>query len=106
MDVMTSLIVQIERFVDDHQPGWVECVLLDAQGDRHAFIEKGPVVSPANLLAHSAYPQQGSLACVIKKEWVDENGRRLVIVDTEQPWGIESTLGESVFTVMEAQLDR
>ncbi|MDI1443615.1 hypothetical protein [Polyangium sp. 6x1] len=41
--------VQIVRFADDAQPGWVECHLLDAHGRRWAFLEKVPVVTTARL---------------------------------------------------------
>ena len=103
---MFSLAVQVERFVDDHQPGFVECVLVDADGRHHKFIEKGPVVSTANLWTDSDYPQPGCLGCTIDREWVDELGRCLVRVSTESPWSIESIAGETEFTVLEQQIVR
>jgi hypothetical protein len=57
--VVISLIVQIESFVDDHQPGFVQCLLVDAHGHKHQFVEKVPVVSSNNLFADSNYPQPG-----------------------------------------------
>lgn len=57
--MMVNLEVTIVPFVDDHFPGFVECVLVDADGRRHEFIEKGPVVSAAKLQAGSVYPQPG-----------------------------------------------
>lgn len=101
-----TLQVQVERFVDDHQPGFVACVLIDADGRRHEFIEKGPVVSDANLWSDSLYPQAGFLGCCIEREWTDNAGRRLVRVNTEEPWAIESVAGETVFTVCEPQIVR
>jgi hypothetical protein len=101
---MFNLAVQIKRFVDDHQPGFVECVLVDADGRRHEFIEKGPVVSAANLWSDSVYPQPGCLGCAIDREWVDELGRCLVQVSTERPWSIESIAGETKFTVLARQI--
>ena len=103
---MFNLSVQVERFVDDHQPGFVECVLVDADGRRHKFIEKGPVVSTADLWIDSEYPQPGRLGCTVDRKWVDELGRCLVQVSTECPWSIESIAGETKFTVLEQQIVR
>lgn len=101
-----SLQVQIERFVDDHQPGFVACVLIDADGKCHEFIEKGPVVSDTKLWSDSVYPQAGFLGCSIEREWTDNAGRSLVRVSTKKPWGIESVADETVFTVDERQIVR
>ncbi|WP_141753320.1 hypothetical protein [Duganella sp. HH101] len=101
-----TLQVQVERFVDDHQPGFVACALIDAEGRRHEFIEKGPVVSKGNLWSDSLYPQAGFFGCCIEDEWTDKAGRRLVRVSTERPWAIESIVGETVFTVHEQQIVR
>lgn len=103
---MDALSVMIERFVDDHFPGFVQCVLADAQGCEHRFIEKGPVVSAANLSSESVYPQPGHLACVVQDEWTDERGRKLVRASTEEPWGIASDAGETTFTVLREQIVR
>jgi len=56
---MPNLAVEIVRFVDDHQPGWVECEFIDAEGRRHTIIEKVPIVSPDKLDSTSEYPQSG-----------------------------------------------
>jgi hypothetical protein len=53
-----KLEVQVERFVDDHRPGLVACALLDAEGLRHQFIKKVPVVSEANLGLTACTPKQ------------------------------------------------
>ena len=37
---MHFISVQIVRFVDSHQPGWVECLLVDAERRRHIIVEK------------------------------------------------------------------
>ena len=101
---MAALSVSIERFVDDHFPGFVECVLVDFDDCKHQFIEKAPVVSTANLSPDSAFPQPGFIACQIQKEWTDEQGRQLVRVNTIEPWGVESTTGETSFTMLRVQL--
>lgn len=96
---MDALPVKIERFVDDYFPAWVECSLVDSDNCTHQFIEKAPVVTAANLLSNGAFPQPGYIACIVQEEWIDEQGRQLVRVDTTIPWGVESTAGEASFTV-------
>ena len=66
---MPAIAIQILRFVDEHQPGWVECVLVDSLGDRHLFVEKAPVVSKENLSSNSSYPCSGTIDCEIEEEW-------------------------------------
>lgn len=101
---MNRLAIQIERFVDEHFPGFVECAFTDSEGMRHEFIEKVPVVSGANLNAESDYPQPGHLACIIEGTWLDKEGRRVVRVNTEKPWSVETATGLTRFAVYEAQI--
>src|SRR6185437_2963991 len=51
---VTSLKVQIVRFVDGHQPGFVECEFRDAKGELHVIRDKLPVLTTANLWSDSA----------------------------------------------------
>jgi hypothetical protein len=44
---MTAVKVEIVRFVDEHQPGFVEVALVDAAGRLHTFVEKVPVAESA-----------------------------------------------------------
>lgn len=101
---MISLVVQIERVVDDHFPVWVGCVLTDADGVRHEFVEKAPVIITGERISGSHYPRPGHISCVIEEEWVNELGRSLVRVNTEKPWSIESVAGETKFTVFKEQI--
>lgn len=101
---MPAVIVQISRFVDEHQPGFIECILLDALGESHLFVEKVPVVSKGDLWPTSSYPQPGAIACEVEAQWKDAAGRSLVRVSTERPWGVESTAGTTCFTVLLAQV--
>lgn len=98
--------VEIVRYVSDDFPGFVECVLTDADGMRHSIVDKAPVFSVENLLAASSYPCAGVVACEVTAEWVDETGRRLARVDTTRPWGIEATDGTTCFVVLSSQLRR
>jgi hypothetical protein len=96
--------VSIERFTDSSQPGWVECVFVDAAGRRHLFVEKAPVVSAEDLWADSLYPREGFIACTVISVDRDADGREIVTVETEEPWGIESTTGQVRFEVFRDQL--
>jgi hypothetical protein len=41
---MKELAIQIVRCLDDqHQPGWVECDFIDADGRRHVLVDKIPI---------------------------------------------------------------
>ncbi|RYG37845.1 MAG: hypothetical protein EON93_02995 [Burkholderiales bacterium] len=101
---MQAFAVEISRFVDEHQPGFVECSLLDADGNKHLFIEKVPVVTLEDLQPTSEYPRPGVVGCEPQAEWVDASGRIKVRVSTELPWHVESTEGETVFVVWAEQL--
>lgn len=56
-----DLAVDIVRFVEDYQPGIVEAEFVDAEGRRHKFIEKVPILSAADLVAESNYPRRGAV---------------------------------------------
>ena len=103
---MTAVAIQIESFIDEHQPGFVECHLVDAQDQLHVFVEKVPVVSSKDLWSNSMYPQPGSIDCEVEAEWVDSQGRSLVKVNTCRPWSVESTAGDTCFIVLTSQVIR
>jgi len=96
---MDFISVQIIRFVDTHQPGWVECEFVDAEGRRHIIIDKVPVLSSNDLRADSEYPTLGSVPCEVLKRYQDGTGRDLVCVSTASI-GIESKERLSEFTVL------
>jgi hypothetical protein len=102
--IAAELAVEIVRFVDDHFPGFVECVLCDASGFTHRFVEKAPVITPESLDGASHYPRPGAFACVVDEAWTDSRGRSLVRVRTDEPWGIESTAGQACFVVLASQV--
>ena len=101
---MLAIKVTIERFTQEWQPGWVECSFADAAGQSHVFEEKAPVVSVEDLDATSTYPRPGIIGCEVVGTRVGPDGRELVTVDTEQPWGIESKAGETRFEILREQL--
>lgn len=95
-----DLAVKIVRFVDEHQPGFVECELADIEGRIHRFIEKIPVVTRADLWSDSTYPQPGVIRCELLEMWSDAEGRQVARVSTERPWAITSTEGLHEFVVV------
>jgi hypothetical protein len=95
---MYYLAVQIVRFADSNQPGWVECEFVDAEG-RHSIIEKVPVVTAEDLDAESKYPTPGVVAGEVLERYQNEKGQELAHASTGKPWDIESTKGLSDFTV-------
>ena len=101
---MLGVSVEISRYVDDSQPGWVECRLVDVLGDEHLFVEKVPVVTKAHLDAASSYPQVGVIACIVLGRSEHDDGRQLAHIDTQIPWGIESTAGRDRFDIFAEQL--
>lgn len=96
---MKAIRVDIVRFIDAAQPGWVECRLSDAAGQHWFFKEKVPVVSEADLTADSTYPQPGVIACEVLESHERADGKQIVIIDTERPWHCESTTGQTRFEV-------
>lgn len=66
--------------------------------------DKGPVFTEVRLDENSSYPQPGSLACEILREWTDDHGRQRCIISTDRPWGVEATGGETQFEVFRDQL--
>jgi hypothetical protein len=100
---MLAIKVEITRFLDDHQPGFVECSLIDAHGRKHLFIDKVPVVALEDLDAHSIYPRDGVIGCEVVNG-PDDSAREILTVSTELPWGIESAEGLLVFEVRREQL--
>jgi hypothetical protein len=94
--------VSIVRFVDAHQPGWVECRLIDATGQHHVFIEKVPIVSLEQLSTDTVYPRPGAIACRVIAEPADKADA--VTVDTDELWGVTSRDGRSQFDVFRQDL--
>jgi hypothetical protein len=102
---MIAVRVDITQWVDDAQPGWVACRLVDASGTEHTFIEKAPVVTTAVLDNDSRYPQPGWIACEVLQQHDDRDGQSLVAITTAQPWTIASRTGQTRFDIRRSQLE-
>jgi hypothetical protein len=73
---MTCLRVDIVGFADESFPGLVHCDFADANGNRHKFIEKIPVVTTQDLWSDSTYPHPGLMPCD-RVECLDEGEHAL-----------------------------
>jgi hypothetical protein len=97
---MYNLLVQIVRLVEDYQPPIVESQFEDAEGTRHAVVDKAPVLGGDYTNAPSRYPQVGFARCEVLARWRDSDGRDLVRITIDRPDGLESTRGLSEFVVL------
>ena len=101
---VTCLPVDIVGFVDESFPGFVRCPFADANGDRHMFIEKIPVVTTADLWSDSIYPQQGTVPCE-KVESLEGNAdRHLARITIGVGDSMDSPGYSDQFIVQESQL--
>jgi len=99
-----SLPVQIVKFVNDSQPGWVAVEFKDAEGHLHTVIDKIPVFTTEDLWVDSTYPQPCSMPCEILGRCHDANGRDLSRMSIASPLDNKSTDGLSEFVVLSRQL--
>jgi uncharacterized protein YodC (DUF2158 family) len=101
---LKALKILITSFIDDHQPGFVECKFFDAYGKEHIVQDKVPIVTEKDLDVNSEYPQDGVIACEILKVWHDSKGQKILTVNTSKPWGVDTIHGLTEFDVFEEQL--
>jgi hypothetical protein len=98
------LRIQIERYTDDHFPGFVECSFVDAAGRTHLFEDKVLIVTAENLDAQSPYPRPGDIACTVTGTLGGADGREVVTIDIDKPLAIETREGLTRFEVLREQL--
>ena len=99
-----DLVVQIVRFVQEHQPPVVACDFEDADGNCHTLIDKVLIFSNEWLTADSEYPQPGTVRCEVLDRWQDIDGQDVARITTNRPDHVESTKGISEFVVLYSQL--
>jgi len=100
---MSGIAIQITRFVDASQPGFVECQFVDAHQRTWSFIEKIPIVTSEDLWIDSSYPQPGTIECKVLSRFEGAGGL-IIAVDTTLPHGVESIDGMSRFEIRPEQL--
>ncbi len=101
---MLALKINIEEYISDDQPGFVEASFKDAWNKKFIILDKVSIFTEENLDAKSKYPQSGVIACVKVKEFEDYTGRKVYTISTEKPWGIETVEGICQFDVLPGQL--
>jgi len=103
---MVDIKVSIDKIIDySGYPGWVECSLYDAWNKKHIFIDKIPIFTALDLNPDSNFSAQtGYIRSEIIKDWLDETGRKILTVSTEEPDHIESTDSLTEFDVLENQV--
>jgi hypothetical protein len=101
---LKAIKIKITSFIDNHQPGFVECKFCDAFNKEHTVIDKVPIVTEKYLDANSEYPQDGVIACKILRESKDMNGKTIFTVNTGKPDGVETLEGLTEFDLYEEQL--
>ena len=77
---MTHAKIEITRFVDDAQPGWVEAVLVDAWKQKWTFVQKIPSFTEDYLDAESEYPVEAVMECKIVGGYLDRDERLVAII--------------------------
>ena len=86
---MTHAKIEITRFVDDAQPGWVEAVMVDAWKQKWTFVQKIHSFTDDDLDSESDYPIQGYLECAIVGSYLDRDERLVAVIraaDERRNW--------------------
>lgn len=101
---MTCLRVDIIAFVDESFPSFVRCAFIDADGKRHTFIEKVPVVTTQELWSDSTYPQPGVVPLEGIEKLQDGTHRGLARATIGAGYSMDSPGYSAHFIVLESQL--
>lgn len=102
---MIGVRVAIRRYISDEpQPGMVECEFTDVHGRRWLFVEKTAIVGSEDLHAQLDYPRPGVIGCEIVGQRIDAAEQKIMLVETERPWGVESVEGSTRFEVFASSL--
>jgi len=101
---MFGIKTQITKCIDDEgYPTFVECQFVDAHGCTQTFNDKDAIFTKEFLDRNSDYSVAGIIGCeIIERKIID--GREIIKIDTDLPWHIESTKGETLFEVLQEQL--
>ena len=101
---MFGVKAKITRCIDDEgYPTFVECQFVDAHGCTQIFNDKDVIFTTETLDRNSHYPIDDIVGCkIIERKNIDK--REIVKVNTELPWGNESTKGETLFEVLQEQI--
>ena len=101
---MPWIEVTIVRFVEEHQPGIVECVFEDASGQAHGIVDKCWMLTEQSLWSDSAYPVQGSVQCRVLKLRKDHLDRKLALITIAEPDHLETTEDKTEFILFASKV--
>lgn len=101
---MKAIRIKITSFISDDQSGFVECKFNDAWNKERTVQDKVPIVTEKYLDANSDYPQDDVIACEIIKQWIDEDGRKILTISTEKPLAVVTIDGLTEFVILEELL--
>lgn len=101
---MGAIKIKIVKYISDAQPGYVECRFKDAWQKEHVIEEKVPVITDKYLDPNSEYPQDANIACEILKNRQSKDGRTILTVSIDRPWGVQTIEGLTEFDVFQEQL--
>lgn len=101
---MLAIKIEITKFIDHHQPGFVEARLFDVWSREYIFQEKLPIFTSDDLDNESDYPKPGVIACIKVKEFYDNTNCKIIVIDTNEIWGVQSLDERREFEVLENQL--
>ncbi|MDY4887452.1 MAG: hypothetical protein SO533_07445 [Eubacteriales bacterium] len=87
----------IDLIDNSSYPEIVLCEFNDIYGIKHRIIEKWPVVSREKF--DNIFPKDSYIGCIIVEEKAES-----VIVNTDQPFYIESTEGKNIFEIHKSSL--
>ena len=82
----------IDLIDNSSYPEIVLCEFIDIYGIQHRIIEKWPVVS--NEEYDNVFPKDAYIGCIVAEQKAES-----VIVNTDQPWDIESIEGKNIFEI-------
>ena len=103
---MPWIETSIVRFVEEHQPGIVECEFKDADGQVHRIVGKCWMFTEQTLWSDSVYPVPGSVHCRVVEVRQGEPDRSLALISIAEPDCMEATEGQTEFLVLESQVLR
>ena len=88
---MLKMKIKVLRITDySFYPGFVECLVIDAWGNKHIFNEKIPIVTCKNIDKESKFPQDGFIRCEVRRQWIDDIGNKIITVCTKNPDHVET----------------
>lgn len=92
---------RITRVIDSSSyPDWLELRFTDAHGKEWVLEEKAPVVTCEDVVPREPYKEDASIAAMVVDKQIAGDGRSIVVVNTDKPWGISDVGGNTHFDLL------